>query len=105
MVGRPMFGIRRAACNSDLKRHLQQVARRVCLQALLGEKAVPVKDSGQWFYDNRISRPNAHHKCVQSQAHLPVRCGTSLLFSLQIYSSRSLSGSSAAFSLTVQGFV
>jgi hypothetical protein len=30
-----MFGIRRAACNSDVKRHLQQVARRICLQALL----------------------------------------------------------------------
>src|ERR1700733_6218967 len=38
--------------------------------------------------------------------HLPpTRCSTSLLFSLQMYSSRSVSGSSLAFSLTVQGLV
>ncbi len=38
--------------------------------------------------------------------HLPpTRCSTSLLFSLQMYSNRSVSGSSLAFSLTVQGLV
>jgi hypothetical protein len=101
-----MFGIRRAACKSDVKRHLQQVARRVCLQALLLQEGPYLKrTSGQWFFDNRISSPHAHHRCVRRRTHFPVRCGTSLLFSLQMYSSKSLSASSAAFSLTVQGFV